>query len=680
MDRPTACYFSAGIGCISALDAFLPEFSLQHCHLLPDRRANHIIGWGLKPTSRAARRHARKRAIPYIALEDGFLRSLGLGGSGYQPHSMVVDSSGIYYDASVPSDLETLLNNTDFIDDELSEARACMALLRRYRLSKYNHAPDALPSNLADADVLVVDQTAGDASIHYGQASAGTFDEMLAAALAAHPTSNVWVKTHPDVISGKKQGHLTEAASHPRCRLIAEDVNPWTLFERVSHVYVVTSQLGFEALLAGKTVHCFGLPFYAGWGLTHDAQPCPRRQRGRRLDEVFAAAYLRYSRYANPYTGRPATLRETIALIADQRRQYLRGHGAWAGCGFSRWKRGFLGDFLGDAGRLRHYASAQQLPSSAERVLCWSSRVTPEISAYTARHYAPLWRVEDGFIRSAGLGIDLTRPMSLALDSRGIYYDPRRPSDLEHLLETTDFSDDLLDRARRLRKRLVTLKLSKYNAPAHGHQTQKHGISAQVSQAQAAGRACILVPGQVESDASIQAGSPDISTNSKLLQAVRRANPGAYILYKAHPDVISGIRTGQLEKAAAQLYDLDVSQLDITRLLEQVDSVHTMCSLTGFEALLRGRQVTTYGMPFYAGWGLTYDHMHCPRRTRTLSLDALVAGSLILYPHYVDPATRQLCNAETVVSLLEKARSQPVRLSTLQRIYRLSRRLLSKRY
>lgn len=683
MALPIARYFSSGIDRICALATFLPEFRLQRpgLYLRPRPGADHIIGWGLKPSSDKARQYARQHALPYVALEDGFLRSLGPGREGYQPHSLVVDDVGIYYDALRPSALENWLNNATFTAAETAEAEACMALLRRYRLSKYNHAPDALPADAPDADVLVVDQTAGDASIHYGQASAATFGQMLAAALAAHPTSTLWIKTHPDVVSGAKQGHLSRAAAHPRCHLLADDINPWTLFERVAHVYVVTSQLGFEALMAGKQVYCFGLPFYAGWGLTHDAQQSPRRRRRRGLDEVFAAAYLRYSRYANPYTGKPATLRDTIALIADQRRQYLRGAGRWVGCGFSRWKRGFIGDFLGDAGTLEHYPSAAGLAQAEGTLLSWSSRVDSELAGVAARQQTPLWRIEDGFIRSAGLGIDLTRPMSLALDSRGIYYDPRQPSDLEQLLNGADFSSDLLERAAHLRRRLVALKLSKYNAEAFAaghHQTQP--VIERITRARAAGRECLLVPGQVESDASVRTGSPEVSTNSALLAAARRASPEAMIVYKAHPDVLTGLRTGLLDRQALALYDLDAGQADIAELLEHVDSVHTMSSLTGFEALLRGCRVYTHGLPFYAGWGLTHDRMACARRTRQLSLDALVAGSLILYPHYVDPATRQLCNAETVVTLLESARAAPRRPGLAQQIYRLSRRLLTQRY
>lgn len=662
-----AGYTSSGISKLAALPVLLPEFS-HFTRLRPlKNKPDAVIGWGLKPTSVRARQYAQRHQLPYFALEDGFVRSLGLGVNGYQPHSMVVDQTGIYYDASRPSDLENWLNTATFDDEELEQAERCMALIAHYRLSKYNHAPDQPLKDANSARVLVVDQTAGDASIHYGGAQAESFEQMLQAALAAHPESEILIKIHPDVIAGKKQGHLLNAAEHPRCRLVSEDLNPWALFDQVEHVYVVTSQLGFEALLSGKQVHCFGIPFYAGWGLTHDQLACHRRRTARKLNEVFAAAYLRYCRYANPYTQQSATLEETIALIADQRRQQERYRGSWLACGFSSWKRGFIGDFLGGAAQVEYQSTLPSKPS-AKKLLVWSSRIDDNFKHQHAQQMDKLWRMEDGFIRSVGLGVDLTQPLSLVTDSQGIYYDPSQPSDLETLLNGTQFSDDLLLRARHLRERLVALKLSKYNVRGHADITLPKD------------RYTILVPGQVESDASIATGSPHINTNSGLLRAVRSANPNAFIVYKAHPDVISGARIGALDTSAKDLYDLDVSNIDIATLLERVDAVHTMSSLTGFEALLRQRDVSTYGLPFYAGWGLTHDALNCPRRTRSLSLDALVAGTLILYPGYVDPTTRQLCNAETVVSLLERARTQKSSLTWKQHLYRCYRNLLIGRH
>jgi capsular polysaccharide export protein len=90
-----------------------------------------------------------------------------------------------------------------------------------------------------------------------------------------------------------------------------------------------------------------------------------------------------------------------------------------------------------------------------------------------------------------------------------------------------------------------------------------------------------------------------------------------------------------------------------------VDEVHVNTSLAGFEALLRGKCVTTHGVPFYAGWGLTRDLGPVPvRRTARRSLDELVAATLLQYPRYLDPVTGLPCPAEVVVARLSQAESR----------------------
>lgn len=623
-------------------------------------KLTHIAGWGLKPSAEKARAIAASRGLPYLSLEDGFLRSLGLGVNGSPLHSLIVDHSGIYYDATRPSDLESLIAEQSLDETQLQRAREAMALLRRYRLSKYNHAPDVVPEGLDSSRrrVLVVDQTLGDASIQYGLAGPETFTRMLQAAIEDNPDAEVLVKVHPDVITGKKQGYLLEPAREAGCRLIGDDVNPWALLDRVDQVYVVTSQLGFEALLAGKQVHCFGMPFYAGWGLTRDRQPCERRQRPRSLEAVFHAAYLDYCRYINPYTGLRCRFEDTVALIADQKRMRDRYAGAWTALDFAGWKRNFVGHFLGTEARVQ-WSASEPLPTDS-RLLVWASKLTPALESQAQQQQSALWRIEDGFIRSAGLGVDLVEPLSLVIDSCGIYYDATRTSDLEVLLNEADIPEDLLRRAESLRDVLVQRKLSKYNV----------GTAARLQLP--ADKKVILVPGQVETDASIRTGSLRLRTNLELLRAVRQACPQDFIIYKPHPDVLSGARLGKLE--GREYFDLEVRDIAMPDLLEQVDEVHTLTSLTGFEALMRGVPVVTWGTPFYAGWGLTRDHAPSSRRTRIRTLDELVAAALILYPVYVDPETGHQVNVETAVEILARQRLQKQRLSFRSRVWRWIRR------
>ena len=282
-------------------------------------------------------------------------------------------------------------------------------------------------------------------------------------------------------------------------------------------------------------------------------------------------------------------------------------------------KRPILARFIGAGPKLRFVGAASEVPAGAT-LLLWGSEPEPE----GLPQGITIVRLEDGFLRSVGLGADLIRPLSWVMDGRGIYYDPSRPSDLEHLLQTADFTPELLARAARLRERIVANELTKYNVGV-GCFERPDGATR-----------VILVPGQVESDASIRCGAPGIATNLELLKAVRQANLDARVVYKPHPDVVAGLRAqGRHEGEAPAWCDAVLSDLPMGEVLAGVDEVHVMTSLTGFEALLRGRRVVCYGQPFYAGWGLTEDILPLPRRTRRLQLDALVAATLILYTTYL---------------------------------------------
>jgi capsular polysaccharide export protein len=246
-------------------------------------------------------------------------------------------------------------------------------------------------------------------------------------------------------------------------------------------------------------------------------------------------------------------------------------------------------------------------------------------------------------LRSVGLGADLIRPLSWVVDQQGIYYDSSRPSDLEDLLQKGTFDGVLLRRAAAMRHELVVTGLTKYNVGAQQWQRPPA----------AAGKELVLVTGQVETDAAIRLGAPGISTNLALLQAARAAHPTAWLIYKPHPDVVAGLRNaGAHEHQAVTWCDQIVTEVSMGELLNTVDVVHVLSSLAGFEALLRGKKVVCHGLPFYAGWGLTHDVLNTPRRSRTLSIDELVAGVLLMYPRYVSRATRLPCTAEQALAEL----------------------------
>ncbi len=321
----------------------------------------------------------------------------------------------------------------------------------------------------------------------------------------------------------------------------------------------------------------------------------------------------------------------------------------------SFWKRRRIAEFLRSSAGVPVFrrtvsgalAAARRDPQEPPRAIAgWASRLPDGLAQAAARLGVPLIRVEDGFIRSVGLGSDFLPPASLVLDFRGMYFDPLVRSDLEILLCEAEFAPALVARAARLAAQLVARGITKYNLAG-----RSPGIAAGIEVPSGVQR--ILVPGQVEDDLSIRHGAGRVRTNLDLLAEVRSANPDAFILYKPHPDVAAGHRKGMVPEVEARHFaDAVVRDASTAALLALVDELHTMTSLAGFEALLRGRRVVVYGRPFYAGWGLTIDLL--PQdRGRRLTLDELVAGVLILYPRYLDPLTRLPCGPEVVIERLD---------------------------
>lgn len=661
--------FSSGIWRIPHLQHFLP----MTCQKLSSRQpmpgsVTAVAVWGHRPSGRRPVSLASKAGVPVVRLEDGFIRSFGLGIHGHPPLSLVVDYKGIYYDASAPSTLEQLIQDTEGNAEFASQASVAIDLIVKNDLSKYNHSATFSPENpMLDGAVLVVDQTLGDVSVEYGNAGEADFKRMLEDAVRENPDAEIWLKVHPDVLSGKKKGYFTESLSHPRITLLDHDVSPHSLFRYIKRAYVMTSQYGFEALLSGVPVSCYGQPWYAGWGLTDDRHPQALRLASRRgkasLIDLFSAAYFRYSRYIHPLTGKPGTLFDVLSGLTCQRRFHQQRKGNLWLPGLTLWKSAVVRPFL-TTGDNKLFSS--RVPNRIATVcIVWGVHGEQRWQKKAVRHNLSIWRMEDGFLRSGGLGSDLHPPLSLVLDKSGIYYDASRPSDLETLLQQSDLEESQRRRAISLRKQLVDSKLSKYNL----------GESWLLPSA-ATGKRVLLVPGQVEDDASIITGTRSIKTNHELLRTVRERNPDAFIIYKPHPDVLAGNRQGHVSSEdVARWANIQALNADIITCIQQSDEIHTLTSLSGFEGLLHGKKVFCYGLPFYAGWGLTVDEHKSPRRTKRLGLDELIYHSLIAYPTYIHPHYLHPIEVEDAVHYLisvPRGKINPVcsRYDWLLRLYR----------
>lgn len=606
-----------------------------------------FVGWGRKKSGLKAIELAKKHNAKFLLLEDGFLRSLNLGVENSPSFSIVKDDVGIYYDATTPSKLENILNTYEFSSKELEQAKKAIELIKKEKLSKYNNnlcVPKELFSTNEER-VLIITQVANDASLKFGLADNFSTQDIINDTIEENPNAKIYIKIHPDVLSGKKQSDFNAQDLPSNCVVIKENYNPVELLSYFKKVYTKTSGMGFEALMLGCECVCYGVPFYAGWGLTQDKQVCKRRLKKRSLEEVFYATYILYSEYFNPYLNQKSDIFDTIHTLAKYKKIEQANSNTLYFLGFSKWKREFVRPFFkAKNNKIIFLNSLNELYKAnlnpEDKIFIWGKKYDKILLAKDFNN--EIFLVEDGFLRSVFLGSDLTRPFSLIVDSKGLYVDPSKPSDLEDILQNYIFDESLKQRAKKLITTITQNKFSKYNGLKH----EKLNFNTN--------KKIILIPAQVEDDVSMILGGAGYDT-LKLLQSVRKANENAFIVFKPHPDVLSGNRKGLKDKNIILKYcDEIIENVSIDSAINASDEVHTITSTSGFDALLRGKKVVVYGKPFYAGWGLTMDLHEIPRRTRVLSLEELVAGVLILYPRYIHPKSKNLCEVELALDIMLK--------------------------
>ncbi|TWV82403.1 capsular polysaccharide biosynthesis protein [Moraxella sp. VT-16-12] len=663
-----------------------------------DRKAQAVLAWGQKPSRDKAVAFAHAHHLPLITIEDGFLRSLGSGIRSVGA-SFIMDDVGVYFDLTTPNRLQTLIADclNNWCDDKQQYAKKLIQKIITNKLSKYNtttYAPDL--SQLAKNDkphVIIIDQVAHDSSVKGAGADDQSFAAMLAHAQSHYRHANIWIKAHP---AGK--GYFTPSDGMPPFYL-TDNCNPIALLNQATAIYTVSSHMGFEALMLGKVVHNFGVNWYGGFGLTDDSfvQDTPLyaqvQAHHRALNiqnpsiyQLFYASYVLYSHYANPATAQACdieTLMDYLITNRDWQDKLYGNTGQLLIYEFSRWKVPFVRGFLGfdnitltfKKNRWRLFLpnaiNAQRVKRDDDKILpptlgksayvVWGQkakkRLVDKLTAY-GKTNPQIWCMEDGFIRSNGLGATLIAPMSVVMDDVGIYFDTTAPSRLEQILNGIVLDETQKQRAKRLHELLLTQRVSKYNVP-----TKNHDIGMQLQLLKSHSRCVHLVVGQVEDDASLQNCASMIKKNSELLAKVRADFPQDIIIYKPHPDVEAGLRMGKADNHhLADVVAYDVAMPDC---LDVCDVVHTISSLTGFEALLRYKKVVCYGLPFYAGFGLTDDVIETQntpkiqalnRRTRPnlppLTLDELIFGTLIAYPIYHLPHGTGLATPENVIDYL----------------------------
>lgn len=443
---------------------------------------------------------------------------------------------------------------------------------------------------------------------------------LLALCRARHPGRRVAI-IGGETVPGADLVHLDDRS------------DPWPTIDRLGTLYCDDLSAPFVALaaLAGRPIV----------RLDREGEAVPV-DTAALAGEVVADLVSGWH-YTSPHDGGEWTLGDLLDYLALWRQTAERTAGIGVLLGISRWKRARVRQFLigSPAARFARTSGEASTEKGDGAIAIWPSR-TDEAALVQAAGPARVWRIEDGFIRSAGLGAAFVLPSSLILDRSGIYYDPRSPSDLEQLLQTAEIPEVMRTRARALIAQIRRAGATKYNL--------KEGLVPLP-----AGRKIVLVAGQVADDQSVLAAGGGV-TMAEMVAVARRENPEAFLIYKPHPDVVAKLRDGEGGEAdIAANADLVLAAGDTHALLERADEVHVLSSLLGFEALLRGCRVVAHGQPFYAGWGLTDDRAPVARRTRSRSLDELAAATLILYPLYVDPRSGLPCSPEHLLSAVTGA-------------------------
>lgn len=527
--------------------------------------------------------------------------------------------------------------------------------------------------------VLIISQTKGDLSLEYGYGNKFTTQDMISDAILENPYSNIYLKIHPDVLSGKKESDIDIDNIPKEITLITEDINPIQLLSQMDIVYTKTSGMGLEALLMGIEVKCYGVPFYASWGLTHDKYRSNsfllrRHRKNVTTKDLFVAFYLIYSEYCIPYKKQKSSdlkkyysnhimffneekiykdkLKETFSELCEDSTLHFYDFDKYIGIkevvpyiikyreieekkehrvflfGFSFWKQKYIKYFLTNY-KEDNIIFINPILSSYEKliksnnitindnILFWGhsskySNIKKTLIAKFEKENTPIntinvfldnnfTYVEDGFIRSVGLGSDLTQPFSLIFDKKGMYFDPFQDSDLEKIIiknvyerisNNTHIDIDLFNIWKKN-------KITKYNSSLKCEKEYSFDTDKDI----------VLIIGQVEDDYSIKTGGLGM-TNTELIRNVKKDYPNSYLIYKPHPDVTSGNRIGIVENIVIEQYiDETIIGGNIHELINKVNKLCTITSLTGFEGLMinESLEVICYGIPFYSGWGLTID-------------------------------------------------------------------------
>lgn len=354
-----------------------------------------------------------------------------------------------------------------------------------------------------------------------------TFLQMVRDAKEQHPGAAFFLLQPPSVLSGKKKGYLKKFAQENGIQIISEQVSSFSILAQADEVYTVSAKIGIDAVLLGKTVHCYGMPYYAGWGLTKDKVICVRRNIKVKREELFAALCLFFTRYLHPITKEPSHFQAIVRLILLQRPPLFENKRFIACIHFDEKQKAFFSKMYKHADI--HFMKEQQgiEAASNNRGMIYTA-IEPTDQLKKDCGNIPLV-----YVRPGSFDRLYNQQKLVSLSFEGGPYPP-----LEKILQIKSMTEHDLLRARLLRQFL--LELSSFREH-FDYEDVKEGQDVIVIIGNAD-----LAPKKMPESVSLQHGisgnldkkgrpyhsfALPLSDDGKLIEYIRRQRPDAYIIY-----------------------------------------------------------------------------------------------------------------------------------------------------
>ncbi|MGJ3242029.1 MAG: glycosyltransferase [Opitutales bacterium] len=268
--------------------------------------AEAVVGWPGDPFNPEARAIARGLGMPFLLVHPGPVGSSDFLNMNFPALSFLLDEAGILAGESGQTSLERGLNNPFYqlTETDRERVRKLVDRIRNDALGPVLNLPD--PETEATGgdreNLLILRETPPGESFSGEATEDALLETMVRAALERFPEARLIVRYDPAYTPSRTFWNLLEQAGD-RVEVLPESVDIGALCSRADRVFTGNGMGGFEALIRGRTVHCFAPAWYGGWGVTEDEVPQGTRLTRRDRTEIAAACLLRQTRWVDDRSG-----------------------------------------------------------------------------------------------------------------------------------------------------------------------------------------------------------------------------------------------------------------------------------------------------------------------------------------------------------------------------------------